>query len=63
MYLEDGVKTQRCDSWPDSQMCKVCPSEVDYLAAELFGGEPPVRHHSHQKEKQGEEIMEFLKTL
>lgn len=63
LYLENGVKTQRCDGWPNSQMCKVCPSEIDYFAAELFGGEPPVRRHLPQREKQGEVIMEFLKTL
>jgi len=63
LYIENGVKTQRCDSWPNSQMCKVCPSEIDYFAAELFGGEPPMRHNSPQKEKQGEVVMEFLKTL
>jgi hypothetical protein len=40
-------------------MCKVCPSEIDYFAAELFGGEPPVRRHLPQREKQGEVIMEF----
>lgn len=60
LYIENGVKTKGCYGWPDSQLCKACPSDKDYYVSELFGGDPPVNKLSVRT---GPNWVDFCKTL
>jgi hypothetical protein len=59
LYAVNGVKPRGCYDWPDSQLCRVCPSDKQWPVIELFGEDSPLK----RRVDTGPNWTEFCKTL
>ncbi len=58
LYVENGARTRKCDSWPKGRNCIVCTSDEIYWNEVICAG-----HSKHISVKYGDDVIEFLKTL